>query len=222
MNPRAPAALGLALALALAGCVESKPNLFIQGLCGIPDDIATCAAPAGVCDTFLNGQLFVYESVQTSTGVVTFPLSQVAQVDNRSPDDTDESTGRVNSKDAIIERASLKFSAVGLAITDADVSAVFTPVPAGGTATIFLPLMSAATVAEIAGQLPLLASAFVTVEARLVGHYADGSFFETGPFNAVVQVVNDTFVPAGCVDPTQVRVFCYIPGQTGGSECVAP
>lgn len=220
MNTRALAVLGLALAT--AGCVDHMPNLFVTGVCGTPNDAVTCNAPAGSCDTYRNGSLFIFTSYTVGAGPVTNEMIQVAQVENRAVPNANDDIGRVNGRDAIIESASLKFSSPGVAISALEVPSLFTRVPAAGSATIFLPIMPAATVAEIAAAIPADATVDVGVEVRLKGHYADGSTFETGPFEVPVSVINTEFIPAGCTDPTQVRFFCFGIGQTGSSKCAAP
>ena len=72
MTPRALAVLGLALAT--SGCIDSTPPLTIQGICGFPDDPVACKQPAGKCDTFLNGALFVYG---TTTGFTGIPVTMI-------------------------------------------------------------------------------------------------------------------------------------------------
>lgn len=228
MTTRALAILGLALAT--SGCVDAKPNLFVTGICGTPDDAVACKAPQGKCDTAYNGHLEVWGAVTiedptdpTTTITYANSLSQVAQVENRSPSNANEDIGRVNGMDAIIETARIKYASAGLTIADGEVRSLFTPVPAPGTATIFLPIMSAATVAEITAQTAGGDIVEVLASVRLGGHYADGSTFETGPFDVPVYVFDATFDATNtCTDPTQIRYFCYSPGQGGGEKCAAP
>lgn len=223
MNLRALAVLGLAIAL--TGCtVETTPSLFVVGICGSPDDPAKCTAPAGECTTYLNGQLFTYASVLTAGGAYDNFLTAVAEVNNQAPDNSDASTGRVNTRDAIIESAKISYSSPGLAISSVEPQDLFTPVRAAGKSTIFLPIMSTATVQQIIGLLPAgTASVDVIAHLKLAGHYVDGTTFETGTFDIPARVLNEQFdATIGCADPAQVRFYCYYPGMTGKSVCAAP
>ncbi len=223
MTPRALASL--LAALALAGCtVDTSPTLFLAGICGTPDDPAACLAPAGQCDTYLNGQLHTYESVLTAGGAYDNFLTAVAEVNNQATDNSDAGIGRVNTRDAIIESAKISYSSPGLAISPVEARDLFTPVRAAGTSTIFLPVMSSATVQQIVGLMPALTTSVdVIAHLKLAGHYVDGTTFETATFDIPSRVINAQFdATTPCADPTQVRVFCYYPGMTGNSACVTP
>ena len=214
----------VAAALALAGCtVEPNTSIFLAGVCGPPTDPSACTAPVGQCDTYLNGSLHVYESVLTAAGAYDNFLTAVAEVANQAPDNSDAGIGRVNTRDAIIESAVVRYAAPGLAITPVEPHSLYTPVRAAGTSTIFLPVMSAATVQQIVGLLPAgTTSVEVMASLKLKGHYLDGSAFETGTFDIPVRVLNaqfDTTVP--CTDPAQVRAYCYYPGMTGSEACIS-
>ncbi len=223
MHTRALAAVGLALAL--AGCtIDTTPNLFVAGICGPPDDAVQCTAPAGSCSTYLNGNLLVFRQVTDATGTYVNFLTAVAEVGNQSPSNADDGVGRVNTRDAIITSASVSYTSPGLAISAVNPPDLYTPVRANATSTIFLPVMSSATLAEIGGQIPAAtASVEVVAHLKLKGTYLDGSSFETGVFDIPVRVVNATFdATTPCADPLQVRFFCYYPGQGGREKCAVP
>jgi hypothetical protein len=225
MTTRALALLGLALAT--AGCVDARPNLFVAGLCGTPTDPADCKAPAGKCDAYKNNQLFIYAEVRVLVnGLVNIlgnEIRVVAEVQNLSPSNADDTIGRVNGKNAIIEAATIDYASAGYSISSIAVDSHFTPVASTGTSTIFLPVLPAAKVDELRLQLPAGSTTLVVADVRLKGHYSDGSYFETGPFQVPVNFINATYdATVACPDPLQVRVFCYAPGQTGGEACVAP
>ena len=218
MNTRALAALGLALAA--AGCIDATPQLFVAGICGTPSDVVVCKPPGGKCDTFLNGHLQVFTTVRLAAApapvLVNF-LTAVAEIHNNASPNNLPGVGRGNTLDAVIESATVSYAAAGLVIPTAVTKDLYTPVPAGSTATIFLPIMESATVTRFG------ASAEVVAEIKLGGHYMDGSKFETGPFQVPVDVIAANFdATAPCTDPTMTRFFCYFPGQTGGSKCAAP
>ena len=221
MNTRALLALGLALAA--SACTSATPPLQVAGICGPPDDPVACLAPVGTCTTFLNGHLSAYTTVLGAGGAYSNFLTAVAEVDNRAPDNSDSSVGRVNTNDAVITSAKVSYS--GLAVPAVENLGLFTPVRANGTSTIFLPVINATTMAAISAQMTTGALASVELVARvtLVGHLGDGSGFEVEPYDVPLVIFNSQYdATVGCADPTQVRFFCYYPGQTGRTKCAAP
>ncbi len=221
MNTRALLALGLALAA--SACTSATPPLAVAGICGPPDDPVACVPPAGTCASFQNGHLFAYATVTTATGSYGNFLTAAAEIDNRAADNSDPSVGRVNTNDATITSAKVSYS--GLAVPAVESLGLFTPVRANGTATLFLPIISSTTMAAISAQMTTGALASVELVARvtLVGHLGDGTGFEVEPYDVPVIVYNAAFdATTACADPTQVRFYCYYPGQSGSSKCAAP
>jgi hypothetical protein len=226
MDTRALFAIGLALAT--SACTEATPPLMVAGVCGPPDDLVACKPPAGKCDTFLNGHLGAYTTVQVfaaggGTTTTSNFLTAVAEVDNLAPDNSNTDIGRVNTRDAIITSAKVSYS--GLGIGAVENLGLFTPVRAAGTATLFLPIVSRTTMAAIGAQMTAAALTSVEMVARitLVGHYGDGRAFEVEPYDVPFFAYNATFdATIACPDPTQARYFCYYPGQTGGEKCATP
>jgi hypothetical protein len=234
MTTRALAILGLALAS--TACIDTTPQLFVSGICGAPDDPVACAAPAGKCTNFANGHLSIYARVLevdpldptgATSRTVTHSMVQVGEIRNQQPPNTDTSAGRVNSRDAIIESATVSYSSPGLIIPTIFTRDLFAPVPAGGSAAIFLPILEAPTITLLttggaSAPIPAGTSAEVIAHVKLGGHYVDGQTFETGPFDAPVFVINSRYdaFTNNCTDPTTLRrYFCYAPGQTGTEKC---
>jgi len=200
-----------ALAVGLSGCVKDSVPVEFYGFCGFAEDATACLAPAGACETYQNGQLYLYYQSQAE-------LFMVAEFHNQRPDNADVVPGGVNTANAMIKRYEYEFvaSAPPVALSAQTETYLSTPIPAGGTATVIVPVIPAATSAELdlAGY-----DGYLEVEITPVGEYGDGSTFKVAPF--VVPVWVYTGLPAGviCADPIQVPAYCPSPYQTHTVTC---
>ena len=158
------------------------------------------------------------------------PLVWPVQVRNQMPED-DDRAGGVNSKDAWIESYTISYSSAQVSIPTVTTRISNHPVLAGGTTVVIAPVVPVNVATYLAG----LATGPWEVTAELVakGHLADGSSFETGPFNVVFTACNGCLRPPGDYDPAvttpqtctaELPVYvgsCPQEGQTSVPLCVA-
>ncbi len=211
MNARAH--LLLAPALAIAAC--GTPNLASvepAALCAEVDPQPACVFQAGACTLVnMDGRL----SVDVSE---VYYLWAPIQYNNQNPSNADASTGRVNTRDARIERFNFHYTGT-LAVPDDYVDqTVF--IPAAGVTTAGVHLLPPGTVVAMRKALGT-PSGFVTVvaEVKARGHYVDGTPFVTGSMRIPIDVCNGCFgPPPACTTAGQVLYCCPQYGQ-GDAHC---
>lgn len=200
----------IALAVGLSGCVKDSVPVEFFGFCGWSEDAANCKAPAGSCETYQNGQLYLYYQGQPE-------LFMVAEFHNQRPDNSDVVPGGVNTANARITHFEYKFAtSPPVALSAQTQTYLSTPIPSSGTATVIVPIIPAATSAELDAAAY---DGYLEVEITPVGEFGDYSTFRVAPFVAPVWVY--TGLPPGlaCADPAQVPSYCPSPYQTHTVKC---
>jgi hypothetical protein len=206
------------LAAALAGCVqenEASPQFF--AVCFPPDPDTTtgaCIYPAA-CDSVALGTFWA------DVAVVTEAVAPI-EIRNQLPDNSDPSTGRLNTNVAYINQFRFEFHLSGSSDTlpeewvDANVT-----VPTSGSTVALVPLVPLGLRAYLAG-LAGFTSGHFTVYVRAVGKYADDRYFSTGPFKVPVDVCNGCTPVFDC-DPTTAAIElpfqCPQAGQYATAKC---
>jgi hypothetical protein len=222
----------IVLALAAAGLISCRVNNNVSiepfGVCAPQDDATKCVG-SGKCDAWLTGQAHFYPVLgfKSLTPVPT-PISNelvfFMEFKNQLPDNTDLSAGRPNTNDAYIEQYELSFAGGGFTIPDVTISTTAPPVPAGGTATPFVTFIPAETSQIISLQMAGagLTEVLVDVNVKALGHYANGSKFETGGFKLPVIVHAGIFGGFGCPQGEVLVAVCPNIGQTATIKCDKP
>jgi hypothetical protein len=217
MKPRI--LIAMALAAGAAACTKDHASVEIFAVCAPPTDAGACSS-AGTCEALLaSPRPFVY--LIDSAGFVN-ELVMFVQVNNQLLDNSDPSSGRVNTNNFFIEEYRLAFPGSG--IPDVDVPASGT-VASNSSSTPVIPLLpfqsSQALSAAMTGAG--LAVAVVSVELRIQGRFGDGTSHETGVFKLAVDVANSQApVPVCPKAGDVVTAICPNDGQTASIKCEAP
>jgi len=236
-------AFALTLALGAGGCVDNHASVQIYAICGPPEDAAKCTT-AGECETVLAGRpQVVTRYFDDGTTVIYNSLDLYVQVNNRMPDNSDESAGRVNTNDAIVENLRFAFQVTGYTVGGIPgvlpvVSLTYPfaqTVPTNSSTTPMIPLIPA----EIMGAAPFTPLGtglngvaagdddkylVVLVELSLEGHLEDGTHFETAAHTMAVEVYDGVAALPICPKaPAEiVTAICPHAGQTASFVCEAP
>jgi hypothetical protein len=143
------------------------------------------------------------------------------QWNNQNPNNADASSGRVNTRDAMIEQFNIHYT--GLAVPDGLIRQSIL-IPAGGSQTAGVYLIPGDTAVIIAAALatrPGFTEIVAEVKAR--GRYGDGTTFVTGTKKIPVDVCVGCYgAPPACPTAGDVLVCCPQYGQTANCKCVAP
>lgn len=238
---RIPAtALALALALGAGGCVDNHASVQIFAICAPPEDAAVCGTD-GECAAVLANRPWVDTLLDPGDPAATPPipptynsLDLFVQVNNRMPDNSDESAGRVNTNDAIIELILYEFEVQGftvLGVAPVLGTATFEyplsqTVPSNSSSTPLVPIIPP----EIMGPLDTLLAGdddgevVVLAHVAFAGHLEDGTDFETAPHMFAVNVYWALVTPPVCPKaPAEiVTAICPHKGQTASFTCEAP
>jgi hypothetical protein len=226
MNTRLNAALVLAAALSLSGCINNDASVRIFGVCAIPSD-AKCIFKS-TCDALYIGD-FTLDVSYAGTNFV-WPI----QVDNQRPDNANED-GATTTSTAWLEGYKLEFSSTtpGVAIAPTTVSVTSSPIQPKGSTVALASIIPPAVGAYLATQ----PDAQLTVKMAATGRYGDGTRFETGPLvvevatcsGCVLPVVPPpgNFTPCDTTDPGpppvlkpgQIANWCPQDGQTYFFTC---
>jgi len=228
-------AFALTLAVGAGGCVDNHASVQIFAICAPPADAAACST-AGECEAVLANRPAVITLVDPGNPLAIPPiparynsLDLFVQVNNRMPDNSDESAGRVNTNDAIIERILLSFQiqsftvggvapvipATGLVYPFAQV------VPTNSSTTPMVPLIPR----EIMEPLDTLlindddGRAVVLVEVAFAGHLEDGTDFETAAHTFAVDVIYGIVTLPTCPAGEVLKAVCPHAGQTSSITC---
>jgi hypothetical protein len=202
--------LPLLLVLALGGCIDNRIPVEFYGLCGF-DDAKTCLPPAGKCTTYQNGQLYLFYEQASS-------LDMVGELHNQRPDNSSQLGGAVNTANARITEYRFTFSASPpLALSAQTLPYMSTPIPANGTATVWVPVLPPVTVMELRAAVGY--SGNISVQMTPRGQYGDGTTFEVVGMTFPVQVFAGAPTTYTCPDPTAVPAFCPNEFQTHSLSC---
>jgi hypothetical protein len=203
----------LVLLLALGGCVDDRVPVEFYGLCGFPDDAKVCLAPAGKCGTYQNGQLYLYYENASS-------LDMVAELHNQRLSNGDASIGSVNTANAQITEYAYKFSASPpLALSELTMPYMATPIPANGTATLWVSVLPPATVTQLRAAVGY--GGFISVQITPRGKYGDDTSFEVAGMTFPVQVFPGVPAAATCPNPADTMYSCPSEFQTHSFSCTA-
>jgi len=177
-----------------------------------PNNAAACEPPAGKCTLYQNGQLYLHYNYAGS-------LEMVAEFHNQRPDNADTTPGGVNTANATITGYRYKFSSVPpVALSSFTWPYLTTPIAAGGSSTLWVPVLPPPTVVELRAAPAY--TGFVNVEITPRGHFGDGTTFEAGSFTVPVLVTPDPPLPSICASGKE-PFFCPNEFQTHSSSCEA-
>ena len=199
----------LALAGALCGCPQENhagPEFF--AICSNPEPTPGCLYPAA-CEQIA---LFNYAYDPTVAPDLLVPI----EMNNPLLDNSDPSSGRVNTNDAVIQQWRLEYLAGGISVATAayDQTQV---VPAASHTVALVPVIPVSLNLWAQG---LPSGAELVVNVRAAGRYLDERYFETGPFRVPVSIGTYS-APLNCTPPDELRA-CPQVGQTGSYACVTP
>jgi hypothetical protein len=147
-----------------SGCVDNRASLEVQYVCSPPD---SCDFTGG-CAQFI-GYVALDRGLNT-TGVMDVYL----QVVNHTPNNANLDLGRVNTNDAHVDEAVVKYAGLVGGETSFGMNNL---VAAGGISAVKVPLY-----------LGTSGAGEVVASIRLRGYYDDGTRFETGEFPVTVNV----------------------------------
>jgi hypothetical protein len=217
MNTRTLLVLLLAAA---AGCVDNNASVRLSAVCAPPSD-GSCAW-GGTCGTVWMSNLWVdagYSSTPATLldGTLYWPF----QADNQRPDNSVRDGG-TNTATAFITGFNIDYSSSSMALPSVKnlLDTTRTIAPTGST-VLMIPVIPA----SVSSLLNPIAVGNILTEVRAdiraLGHYGDGSTFETGPFSVVVEVINGAGSGVSCSDPTLTNVVSVCPkaGQSNVSFC---
>jgi hypothetical protein len=223
--------VALLLVASLAACkADNDASIEVYALCSPPDDAEQCGT-SGECDEFLTGRPFAATRISPGSppvGIFQNEFAQFVQVNNQMPNNADEDTFRVNTKDFTIEEYRLSYrSTPGIDIPDF-VYKANEVVPAAGTAAPLVTLIPWEVMEVIDDADPVYPSptapvsfdgAIVEVELRLFGHTRDGSEIESAPWVLPVEVRDEVAFDPVCLDTGVFIAACPGIGQTASVAC---
>ena len=210
MKTRIPPLLALA---ALLGCIqENHASPELMGICANPAPEAGGCSYAATCEQYA---LFTYFYDPTAAPDLLVPI----EIRNQLADNSDPTSGRVNTNDAVIQQFNFEYligSNTPVLTASENVSVVL---PAATTKTALVPVIPASLNATMSALPP--GTQFV-VNVRAAGRYTDERYFETGPFRVPAGLAAaGAFPPLPCVAP-EVSRACPQPGQSNTQACVTP
>ncbi len=212
MNARAHALL--APALMLLGCgTQNMASVEPVAICANVDPQPACVYQSTCALVNMDGR----ESVDVNRAPY---LWVPIQYNNQNPSNADPTTGRVNSRDAQIERFEMHYTG-SVAVPDAAVDQSVT-VLAAGSQTAGVHLIPPATMtilsAALAGSTGFTE---IVAEVKARGHYTDGTAFVTGSLKIPVDVCAGCYgtLPT-CSTAGQVYQCCPWFGQTANCKCM--
>lgn len=216
--------LTVLLVLLASGCRENLGSIAPGGVCGFPDDASACEMEP-TCARYLASRPAVW--VLDSFGNLN-ELELWIQWDNQMPDNSDPTSGRVNTNKFYFEEYELEFETDALddlgqriAIPTFTTLATAPPVPAGGATTSVVPVIPQQVLEFIEPLLPSGRS-IVRVGLRAIGKLGDDSRYETGTLPIAVEVYNEPFPGYGCPSGEEVVAVCPNDAQTSSWTCEAP
>jgi hypothetical protein len=192
MTARPIAALSLAAALGLAGCIDNDVSIRLESACfpPTPNSDGGCTYPAS-CESVFLGNPVVDVTYGPTAGTLVWPV----QVGNQMVADGDRAGG-ANSKDAWIERYTIKYVSSPVPISTATLNITRHLVPAAGKTVVIVPVVPASVATYLSGQFATTPGPYeISAEVVAKGHLADGSAFETGPFTVVFTAVEALYSP---------------------------
>lgn len=210
MKIRIPALLALASAALLACEQENHAGPEFVAICANPDPDAGGCTYASTCDAVA---LFNYAYDPFVADDLLVPI----EFSNPLLDNSDPSSGRVNTNDAFIQQWRFEYlaPATGAVVMTARFDQALT-VPTEGTTVGLVPVIPE----SLRAWAQALVGVDLVVNVRAAGRYADDRYFETGPFRVPVGI--GFAAPAiSCTAPAVPRA-CPQLGQSGTYACVTP
>ncbi|HEU4383077.1 MAG TPA: hypothetical protein VFR85_06165 [Anaeromyxobacteraceae bacterium] len=201
----------LALAGALFGCVqENHASPEFTGICANPAPSDTGCSYAATCEQYA---LFNYYYDPFAAADLEVPI----EMRNQLADNSDPSSGRINTNDAVIQQFNFEYLIGGnTPVLTASEDVNFT-LPAASSKTAIVPVIPA-SLNGLMRTLPA-GTAFV-VAVRAAGRYADERYFETGPFRVPAGVA--TYSPPLICTAPDFLAACPKIGQSGSYACLTP
>jgi hypothetical protein len=190
-------------AAAAAGCTVTAPTVSFSAICSMPD-AATCTF-GDKCDA----QILFPAEIDLS---ITNQLFLGMEAHNQARDNSDPSSGRINTRDAYVQEIDVSYAGGALAIPSV-ASRMQQRVPANGTAVLgILPIPASAGLGP--GSLGAGTSTQVIATVKGKGIFGDGSSFETPEFDVPITICNGCLgATPPCADPTQTLYVCPQDGQ---------
>jgi hypothetical protein len=217
--------LAIALGLGLSGCVDNDVSIRLESACFPPEPNAdgSCSYPSS-CSSVLLGNPAVDVGYGPTAGTLVWPV----QVGNQMVTDADRAGG-ANSKDAWIERYTIRYASGQVSVPSVTVPITRHLVPANGRSVVIVPVVPTNVATFLAGALVTTPGPYeISAEIVAKGHLADGSSFETGPFTMVFTATSGTYAtpdPIGLCnggDPAGTVPYvgsCPQEGQTALPGC---
>jgi hypothetical protein len=163
-------------AAALACTVENDASIQVRQVCDYPKP-GSCVFSSGKCDQIIMDPPWIDLLARAE---LVLPI----QWDNNLPDNSDASSGRLNTNVARVESYKMSYSASGLSIPDVEVAVVGAAVDTGASTVDDVLVMPFAITNMLLAATPVT----VLVEVRAKGHLAGGTSFETAPLRVPVVV----------------------------------
>ncbi len=217
---KTPALALVAVAAALASCVENHVSVEMVKVCTHPKPETQgggCLYPA-TCELGQLGRQFLYlDGTENAWGAALWiPI----EFRNQLLDNSDPSAGRVNTNDAFIEEFRVSYE--GVALTDA-VYKIAGTVPTDGSAVLLVPVIPTnPTFLQLEAAGLGAEGVVLLAKVRAAGRYGDGSRFVTGEFIVPVDVYPSGYVPDGPCPTGEVLRVCPQQGQIHTMDCQAP
>ena len=198
----------VALAAVLCGCPqENHVGPEFLAICANPEPDTGGCIYSSTCDAIA---LFNYQYDPAVAPDLLVPI----EIFNQLVDNSDPSSGRLNTNDAVIQQWRFEYWYGGVMVNTAAANQTLV-VPASSHAVGLVPVIPA----ELNGWASAMPPGDIVVDVRAAGRYADERYFETGPFRVPVGVT--TYVPYFCTAPDVLRACPQI-GQSGTYACVTP
>jgi hypothetical protein len=206
----------LLAATALACTGGNDASIRLRAVCFPPTPDATgCPFPSAKCASDLVGTPWV--DLAATAGTFSLPI----EWDNNLPDNSDPTSGRLNTNWARVEKYKISYSGTGGSLPDFETAVIGAAVTTGGSRVDEVEIIPAAV-----GTLLLAAPGQIVAEVRAEGRLTDGSTFETAPLRIPVNVMAAAPSTAysgalACTAPA-LPAACPQFGQTSASACVTP
>lgn len=199
----------VAFSAALCACPqENHVGPEFLGICANPAPDAEGCSYSPTCDQIA---LFNYHYDPTVASELLVPI----ELFNQLADNSDPSSGRLNTNDAVIQQWRFEYVYGGVMVATGAANQTLV-VPAGSHTVGLVPVIPAELNAWAAGMPP----GDIVVNVRAAGRYADERYFESGPFRVVTGVISYA-PPISCTAP-EILLACPQVGQSGTYGCVAP
>lgn len=162
--------------LALAGCTrDNGASIQIQGICGP----TTACRFSGKCDAYVA----INPALDTS---LTDYMTLFFELENQLPDNSNKETGKLNTNDASIDEAVVKYSGL---VAGSQTIGLSERLKASSTGVFGFEVVPASVGAALPAAPPAYPQvAVMNVTVRLRGHLDDGSRFETAEFPFTIDV----------------------------------